>query len=424
MNNIIKKADSLLKLVSEAIGFALTQLKVDKFRTFLSLLGVSIGIFSIVAVLTAVDSLRNSVNEGFSSFGNDLIFLSSMPMSPEEGDDGVFKWWEYRKRPPIIYAEYLKIKDKLTTCGPTCYYTQFSKKTKYRGNSFNDGSVMASTAQWDMVIHDNIEFGRNFSIYEMESGTQVAILGYDVKEALFPNGEDAIQKIIKIGNVDAIVIGVFEKSGSSAVNMANTDKTILIPIGFAGKMVNLTSSNGEILAKPKEGVSKEIASSEMINKMRSVRSLKLQQKNNFSLCEMSFLMDTVSEVFKTLNMIVWIIGGFSLLIGGFGIANIMFVSVKERTHQIGIQKALGAKKYVITLQFLVEAATLSLAGGLIGILLVYIATKVIPVGFITLSLSLGNVMLGSLIAIAIGLIAGVLPARSAANLHPVEAINE
>ncbi|MDD2293197.1 MAG: ABC transporter permease [Bacteroidales bacterium] len=422
MKQFFKKAGGILKLVGESVVFAFSQLKVDKFRTFLSLLGVSIGIFSIVAVMTVVDSIKNVINEGFEAFGSDLIMVESYPMKPE--DDGVFKWWEYRKRPNITYSEFQYISNNSKTYDRIAYNISFKGSAKYRGNSFSEGDIIGVSENWDMIIRDKIDLGRGFSSHELENGTHVVVIGKQVRDKLFPNGEDPLGKIIKVGISDAIVIGVFQNTGESAVSMTNVDEVKLVPINFARTMVDLSSVDGTIVVTPREEVEKDVLSGEITSLMRSARHLQPQQKNNFAINEISYAIDTIADIFKTVNLLGWIIGGFSLLIGGFGIANIMFVSVKERTNQIGIMKALGAKKYVITLQFLIEAATLSLAGGFWGIALVYLCTLIIPVRMIKLTLTFGNIMLGSCIAIIIGIVAGVAPARAAANLNPVEAIND
>ncbi|MDD2594238.1 MAG: ABC transporter permease [Bacteroidales bacterium] len=424
MNNLKKNAISILKLVSESIDFALSQLKIDKFRTFLSLLGVCIGIFSIVAVFTVVDSLQNSIREGFDSFGSELVFVDQYPMGPEEGDGGVFKWWEYRKRPRISYSDYLYLKNNCSTYDRITFSCQFTRTVKFEGNSFESGRVIGATTDWEMMVMDEIEKGRSFTASELQKGTHVAIIGNEVAEKLFSGGNNPIGKTIKVGATDAIVIGVFKSARGTTVSMVDTDAAIVIPLVVARTLININQISAEIIINPKEGVNTDDFIGELKSLMRKDRRLKPVQKDNFSINQMSFAIKEVGKIFRLVNMIGWIIGGFSLLIGGFGIANIMFVSVKERTKQIGIQKALGAKKYVITMQFLIESATLAIAGGIVGILLVYIGTLFIPAGSLEIRLTIGNVIMGLLIATVIGVISGVVPARVAANLNPVDAINE
>ncbi|MFA5325810.1 MAG: ABC transporter permease [Bacteroidales bacterium] len=424
MSNFIKKFRSVTKLIGESIDFAFSQLKVDKFRTFLSLLGVCIGIFSIVAVFSVVDALKTSIKKGFDTFGSDVVFIEDFPMVPEEDDNGVYKWWEYRKRPSVILEEYQYLKTNGTTFNKMTFVSNFRKLLKFKRNSFGDGVIAGGTSDWEIAIPGEIEEGRTFSPIEMQNGSHVVIIGNKVKETLFPEGENPIGKIIKIGNNEAIVIGVFKKEGQNMVSIFNVDAVAVIPIKFSKSIIEIKNTGTMIMANPGKDASKDDFTNEMRILMRGIRRLTPAQKDNFSINQMSFIISQVDNVFKTINLVGWIIGGFSLLIGGFGIANIMFVSVKERTNQIGIQKALGAKKYVIHTQFLIESATLAIAGGFMGILLVYVISLAIPdLGGIMIILTAKNIIKGLLISSVIGIIAGVAPARSAANLDPVEAIN-
>lgn len=258
---------------------------------------------------------------------------------------------------------------------------------------------------------------------ETQSSVPVAILGYAVAENLFA-GEDPINKIIKLGNSNTRVIGVMKKAGESIVNIFDTDNSVLIPYSYAGTLFNVKRSSAMICLKPHDNVSRDEFIQEMRQLMRAVRRLKPKQKDNFALNEMTFLLNSTKEIFGGINLAGWIIGGFSILIGGFGIANIMFVSVKERTNLIGIQKALGAKKYTILTQFLAEAAVLAIAGGAVGIL--FVSLLVMAVGSnesFPMQLSAYNVIRGLMISSVIGIVSGFLPAYTAANLNPVDAIN-
>ncbi len=268
-----------------------------------------------------------------------------------------------------------------------------------------------------------IEKGRYFSVFETQSSVPVAILGHSVAENLFA-GEEPINKIIKLGNGNTRVIGVMKKAGESIVNIFDTDNSVLIPYSYAGTLFNVKRSESMICLKPKAGVSRDEFIQEIKLLLRAVRRLSPKQKDNFALNEMTFLLNSTKEIFAGISLAGWVIGGFSILIGGFGIANIMFVSVKERTNLIGIQKALGAKKYTILTQFLTEAAVLALAGGAIGILLVSIVVVVFGSSeTFPMQLSIYNIIRGLVISSVIGIVSGFLPAYTAANLNPVDAIN-
>lgn len=412
----------VFKLIGESIVFAFSSLRTDKFRTFLSLLGVTIGIFSIVAVFTAVDALQNNINEGLNSFGSDMVFIQQFPMEPEEGME--FNWWEYRQRPAPTLDEFNFIKKNIKSAKNVAFVASFYKVIKYKRNSFTEGYIAAATPEWDNIYNTEISSGRTFSQVEYDKGTNVAIIGAEVAKMLFGEDDDPVGKTIKLGSLNTMVIGVYKAQGESMVSVMDTDYLVMIPVNYAKSFINLKRQGDLIAATPNDGVEEEEFLAELRTLMRSVRRLKPSQKDNFAINRMTFLINAFGEVFGVINIVGWVIGGFSLLIGGFGIANIMFVSVKERTNQIGIQKALGAKRYVIMTQFLVEAAVLSILGGLLGVLLVYLLSLLLgDTGSFTLVLTMGNIIRGMVIAIVIGIVSGIMPAYSAARLNPVEAIN-
>ncbi|HCV15309.1 MAG TPA: ABC transporter [Rikenellaceae bacterium] len=421
MVSYYRRIQMIFKLMMESIKFAFGSLKGDKFRTFLSLFGVTIGIFSIVTVFTAIDALQSNVERGLNSFGTTTVYVQEFPFAPEEGEE--YKWWEFRTRPTPKYEEYLFLKSNSKTLESVAFVTFTNLSVKYRRNTFTGGFVTAPTFEWDKVANVEIDNGRYFSMSETQSSVPVAIIGYEVAETLF-KGEDPINKIIKLGNSNTRVIGVMRKAGESIVNIFDTDNSVLVPYSYAGTLFNVKRSSAMICLKPQDNVSRDEFIQEMRQLMRAVRRLKPKQKDNFALNEMTFLLNSTKEIFGGINLAGWIIGGFSILIGGFGIANIMFVSVKERTNLIGIQKALGAKKYTILTQFLAEAAVLALAGGAVGIL--FVSLLVLAVGSnesFPMQLSAYNIIRGLMISSVIGIVSGFLPAYTAANLNPVDAIN-
>lgn len=417
-----------IKLVKESVVFALSQLQGDKFRTFLSLFGVSIGIFSIVAIFTAIDALQENVRRGFDTVGSDVVQVNRWPMMGEDDEGNAditqeFKWWEYARRPNTTYGDYrfLASNSKL---GEDISFSIFTNQTaRYGRKSVSNATTGCITHNFNRITKFEIANGRYFTPDEDRKGTAVAVIGHEIALSLFED-EDPVGKKLKVGTTTATVVGVIEKQGESMVSMGDIDYTIFVPLNFGRYMVNPRWADNSIYARPKAGVSQEELIDELRVLMRGYRRLAPGQKNNFSISTLSFIMDTVQQVFSMINAVGWIIAGFSLLIGGFGIANIMFVSVKERTNIIGIQKALGARKYVIMSQFLVEAAVLAVAGGIIGILLVLLCVLLIPESEnFTLTLSVGNILSGVGIASIIGLLAGLIPAWAGASLNPVDAIN-
>jgi ABC-type antimicrobial peptide transport system, permease component len=418
-------------IVGRSVIFAFSQLKNDKFRTMLSLLGVSIGIFAIVAVMTLVDSIRDSITEGFEKFGSDVVFVEQLPIEPDLNEDGVFRWWEYISRPRITYREYQALSDAplFSKLAFTCY---FSAPATFEGRQFTEGETIGVTNDWKVVVQNQLISGRIFSETELLHGSPVTIIGSEVAEKLFGKYEASIGRTIKLKGHPATVIGVFARSGVNSVSLVDVDKVVAIPLEFARTIVDINQVKCNITASPTIGISSETFQDEIRSYIRLSRRLKPSEKDNFSINRLSFVVDEMKEIFETVNKLGWIVGVFALLIGGFGIANIMLVSVKERTGQIGIQKALGAPRSIITIQFLTESAALSLLGGLVGIILVTTLVLVISSlpaysdtagKLFKLSLNLSDAVLGILISLIIGIIAGVIPARRAASLRPVEAIN-
>ena len=428
LKKLYRESVIFVKLMRESVAFAFSQLQGDKFRTFLSLFGVSIGIFSIVAIFTAIDALQENVRRGFDTIGSDIVQINKWPMmgEDEEGNADItqeFKWWEYTRRPNTSYEDYRYLLAN-SRLGEDFSFTIFTSNTvRYGRKSINRVSIGSVTHSFSQIAKFEMGQGRYFTPDEDSRGTAVAVIGHEIAASLFET-ENPIGKKIKLGPTIATVIGVIEKQGESMVSIGDFDNSVFIPLNFGRYMVNPRWADNSIYAHPKTGVTQDELVDELRMLMRAHRRLAPGQKNNFSISTMTFIMDTVQQVFSMINVVGWVIAGFSLLIGGFGIANIMFVSVKERTNIIGIQKALGAKKYVIMAQFLVEAAVLAIAGGIIGILLVLAGVLAIPESeSFTLTLSVANIFSGVLIATVIGLLSGLIPAWVGASLNPVDAIN-
>ena len=404
----------------------------DKFRTTLSLAGVSIGIFSIVAVFTVVDSLKESVNEGFRKFGSDVVIVERVPLEPDFDRDGRQKLWQYESRPQIGWPEYLFLQENSAAAGNMAFSASFEMECAAGRESYDEGAFVAVDGDWRMLVQEKILHGRGFTSGELASGAAVTIIGSEVAQKLFSEIADPVGKMITVGGTPLRIIGIFDSAGDNLVGMMDVDCVRLIPVKFAFRVADITSPavKTRIVASPHQagekspdGISKEELKSELRMLMRQYRRLRPVQEDDFALNELSFVAEQFQSVFGMVNTVGWLVGIFSLLVGGFGIANIMYVSVEERTRIIGIKKALGARKRVITMQFLAEAATLSTLGGLAGIVLVWFATLLIPDTLFPIYLSPVNVLKGIAIALVIGIVSGVAPARYAASLHPVEAIN-
>lgn len=409
-----------LRLLNEGFIFAYNSIIVNKLRTFLSLFGITIGIFSIISVFTVLDWMEKAIRDSIASMGDNVIYIQKFPWS----FDPNLAWWDIIKWPQISQDDYNAIINKSTKSEAACFSAFQSKQIKYKSNVANDAVIWAATHEFEDVRSFEIEKGRYFSPEESASGKNVAIVGAVLAERLFER-TNPVGKQITIGGYKANVIGVFEKEGKGGLSDEGMDEMTLVPINYAKNFINLRNRNlnSNLIVKAKEGVSAHELSDETTMILRAARRLQPDAIANFSVNQASMLTQGFEAVFVGINLGGWVIGGFSILVGGFGIANIMFVSVRERTNQIGIQKALGAKKFFILQQFLVESILLSVFGGILGILLIFLATLGINYVYeLDIYLTIPNMILAIFISGVIGIVAGYAPANTAAKMNPVEAI--
>jgi len=410
----------VVSLIKESVLFALQSLYNNKLRTFLSLLGITIGIFAIIIVFTIVDSLESNIRGSIESLGDNVVFVQKWPWS--FGPD--YPWWKYMNRPLPQYNELFDIEKKTKTAEAIAYTIHGRRTVKYKSNIVENAVLAGCSYEFYKIKSFDIATGRYFTENEVNAGYNVAVIGGKIAEGLFPNNQDPIGKDIKIAGRKAIVIGVFKTEGESMLGNS-MDNQVVIPFHFAKYILDVNSENADpyIAVKAKPGVTNAEMMDELTGIMRGVRRLKPMADDDFALNETNLLSKNFDVLFDIIGIAGWIIGGFSILVGGFGIANIMFVSVKERTSLIGIQKSLGAKNYFILLQFLSESVFLSLIGGLLGLLLTYLITLAAQGNMdMEIALSYSNIILGITISVLIGIISGFVPAYSASQLDPVEAI--
>lgn len=410
-----------LKLFRESILFAINALIVNKLRTFLSLLGISIGIFTIITVFTFVDYIEFSVQSSVQKLGNDVVYVQKWPWA--FGSD--YPWWKYFNRANPSYKDYEELNRRVNAekVKAMAFEIDITGKTiKYRSNSVENTNITAASHDFADVRTMEFEKGRYFTFNESRSGRNYVIIGSNVASALFGTA-DPIGKDVKILGRKLKVIGVVKKEGEDILGNS-MDNQALIPINYARNLVDVRADRYQpfIMVKAQDGVTLPEINDEIRNHLRSIRRISPREEDDFALNQSSILSIQMESLFGVVNVAGWIIGGFSILVGGFGIANIMFVSVKERTNVIGIQKSLGAKNYFILLQFLFESIVLCLMGGGIGLFMVWIVTIIANFMDFALFLSLSNMILGLGVSVVIGLVSGYLPAQSAANLDPVEAI--
>jgi len=328
------------------------------------------------------------------------------------------------KWPTISKNDYEAILKKSAKVESACLQIAQGKQIKYKSNLANDAVIVATTHEFEELRSFEIETGRYFTPEESSSGKNVAIIGYEMASRLFDKA-DPVGKQITIAGNRTNIIGIFKKEGKGGLTDSGMDEVTLVPLNFGKTFINMKNDflDATLMIKAKKGVPIEELSDETIMVLRASRRLRPDQINNFSINRASIISQSFDAVFAGINFAGWVIGGFSILVGGFGIANIMFVSVRERTNQIGIQKALGAKRFFILQQFLVESVMLSVLGGLLGVMMIFIGTLVINYLWeLNMYLTLGNTLLAIFISGIIGVVAGYAPAYAAARMNPVEAI--
>jgi len=409
----------LFRLVSESFRFAWHALVNNKLRTFLSLLGVTIGILAVITVFTIVDSLEKNVRDSINKLGSDVIYIQKWPWT--SSDDGEYRWWDYYRRPEVKLSEMKQLNSKSKKAQAISFMNSANRTLKKGNNNIEGVEVMAVSYDWKSIRNFELLAGRYFTEQEIESGKNHVILGYNVAQALL-NDLQSVGQTIKIKGQKAKVIGIFSLEGED-ITGNSLDVAAVVPITFGQRLMNKSSSNPTLIAKAKKGISNDELRYELSGIMRSIRRLKPTMADNFAMNEISLISNQLDGLFSVIGLAGWIIGGFSILVGGFGIANIMFVSVKERTKLIGIQKSLGAKNNFILFQFLFESIFLCLIGGVLGLLLVFLLTQIINnVTSFVIDLSLENIILGLSVSAIIGVVSGIVPAHSASKLDPVEAI--
>lgn len=408
----------ILYILKESLIFAFNSLILNKLRTFLSLLGITIGIFTIISVFTVIDSLEKSIRNSIAKLGDNVVYVQKWPWAM----GGDYPWWKYLNRPVPRISESKEIMDR-SKLAKAATFMIFSRKTlQYNDRYINNVQIVAAEHSYENIRNFEIESGRYFSMFESSNGKNIAIIGSEVAKLLFKQ-TSPVGKTMKIQGKKVQVVGVFKKEGTDMFG-GNMDDQILIPINYAKTIVDIRNERlgPLVMVKAHEGITADELIDELTGIMRSIRRIKPRQDQNFALNQSSLISQGFDELFSIIDSVGWIIGSFSILVGGFGIANIMFVSVKEQTKLIGIQKALGAKNYFILLQFLYESIILALIGGILGLLLIYLLTYFISSEEMEFSLDAGNIIVGLIISVSIGIIAGIIPAYKAAKLNPVVAI--
>jgi putative ABC transport system permease protein len=411
-----------IKIFVESFKQAIDSLWGNKLRTFLSLLGITIGIFCIIAVKSAVDSLQKNIVDGFKELGNDVIYIEKQPWNEDPNQN----FWKYKTRPDPSYSDFQAIQEKAKKVKHVAYVIfNGGRVAKFKNSSVSNTLIVGATYDYATIQNLNIELGRGLTQSEYNSASNKIIIGHKVSEALFGN-IDPIGRHIKLYGQDFQVIGKLKAEGDNMFNFINFDDALWMGYPTISKFVNTSeeSNVGKMLCvKAKDGVDMNDFKGEVTGIVRAKRKLSPRSDDNFSLNEISMLAGVIEGIFGVLNLAGFIIGIFSLIVGMFSVANIMFVSVKERTGIIGIKKAIGAKSFVVLLEFLIESVILCLIGGLMGLILVFgILKAIVLISGFEMELSAFNVILGVSVSVIVGIIAGIIPAIKASRMDPVEAI--
>jgi putative ABC transport system permease protein len=417
-----------LQIIREGAAQAFQQLMSNKLRTFLSLLGVTIGIFCIIGVKSAMDSLEANIRGSLKKLGDDTIYIEKFAWAEDPGKN----YWKWMKRPNATFEEYEKLNEKLKGAEKVGFWLFMGLKTikwqsAYAQNTFMIGCTQECNSLFSLEYTEGSRF---FSAIENQNSAQVCVIGNKVSKAVFGERIDPVGQEINIGGKKLRIVGVLAPSGKDLLKPFNFDNGILISMNLARRSFQIRADAGmwsraSMMVKAKEGVSIEEMKDELTGVLRTVRRVAPREENNFALNTLSILSGLFDQLFSTINIVGFFIGFFALVVGAFSVANIMFVSVKERTSMIGIKMALGAKRFFILLEILIEAIVLCLAGGLLGLLTIYLGTMIISHALdFKIFLSLSNILTGVVTSIIVGILSGIIPAFQASKMDPVEAMRK
>jgi putative ABC transport system permease protein len=406
-------------IVFSSFKMALQELMKNKLRTFLSLFGITIGIFCIIGVLTTVGSLEKNLQSEIKSLGTNTIYVDKW----EYGGGPDYPFWKYVKRPVPRYDELPEIKARTVTAKYAAFKISTMSKVEGGSNVAERIRTYGISEDFMNIQPVEIQYGRNFSDAEFLRGSNAVIIGNVLAQNLFGDARVALHKTVTIKGQQNFVIGVMKKRGTQLIGGWGFDECVMLPYKYARTIMDERRADPLILVQGKENINSKVLQDDLKGTMRAVRKLSPKDDDNFSLNDVNDFSETLSKAFVSVNMGGWIIGALSFVVGIFGVANIMFVTVKERTSQIGLKKAIGAKQSTILTEFLLESAFLCIIGGLIGLLLIYILTKIVTAALdFPIFLSPPIIGIAILICIVAGITAGLIPAIRAAKLNPVVAI--
>ena len=399
---------------------AMLELWKNKLRTFLSLFGITIGIFCIIGVLATVNSLEQNIKNEVSSLGNNTIYIDKWEYTANGND---YPWWKYVNRPSPKYDEVKQIKERTPSAKYASFRIQVQDNIEYKGSTLSNVNLYGISEDFNGIQPLEIAYGRYISDAEFERGANVIVTGNEIAEKIFGSPELAVDKEVSTRGKKVKIIGVIKKQGKQMIGGWDFDQSVVIPYKFARNIMNELRTDPIIMVQGQDNLSSKALKDDLIGTMRAIHKLSPTKEDDFSLNDINDLTESISVAFVSLNIGGWAIAALSLIVGMFGVANIMFVSVRERTSQIGLKKAIGAKSHIILTEFLLESAFLCIIGGLIGLTLVFILTLILSgVLDFPVYISTNNMVMAIVICIIVGILAGFIPARQAARMDPVVAI--
>jgi putative ABC transport system permease protein len=400
----------------ESLRMAFAAIRMNKTRGILTTLGIIIGIVAVVTTMTVANGLGNNFQESISSLGSDVLYISKMPWIITGN------FFQYRNRPNVTFRESEKLEKKLHSALAINPTTGTARNVKYRSEVLENLPIVGTTDRQILVSVAVPELGRFITPLDIQYKKYVCVIGSEVRERLF-KGVDPLYKKINIGRYNFRVIGVMEKQGSAGFfGGPNFDRQIFVPITTFMQAYGGANRDFDIAVKAPSQAAMTDFRFELTGELRKIRKLKPTEADNFSLNTMDSLMNTYNKIMGVVVLIGMVITSISLFVGGIGVMNIMFVSVTERTREIGIRKAIGAKRRSILVQFLFESATICLVGGLIGVLLSLGVAELINKLLLPATVSLPIVVVALLVSLATGIVSGILPAYRASRLNPIDAL--
>jgi putative ABC transport system permease protein len=410
-----------LEIIGSSFKMALQELWKNKLRTFLSLFGITIGIFCIIGVLATVNSLEQNIQNEVKSLGNNTIYVDKWDYSAGGGPD--YPWWKYVNRPSPKYEEVKHIKERTSTAKYAAFAISAQDNVEFGGNLLSNVKIYGVSQDFEDIQPVEIGDGRYTSDAEFDRGSNIIIIGNDVAEKLFGSTELAVGKELNVRGKKMLIIGVIKKQGKQMIGGWDFDQSVLIPYQYAKTVIDERRGDPVIMVQGQDNLSSKALKDDLTGTMRAIHKLTPTQEDDFALNDVNDFSESISEAFVGLNIGGWAIAALSLIVGMFGVANIMFVSVRERTSQIGLKKAIGARSGVILTEFLLESAFLCIIGGLIGLTLVFLLTVILSQALnFPVFISTTYMLLAILICIIVGILAGFIPALQAAKMDPVVAI--